>query len=95
MIIQHFTWFLLSKRKTLVLFSFIHCKNVMLYMENLLVNDVKILCENCGGEYTNTDFQNSCSFTNIYTHLTPTSKMEWLKETSTYCGRCTYTLISQ
>ena len=53
-----FTWFFPLKHKSQVLSSFIHFKNTM---ETLLNTSIKILCTDCGSEYTKDGFTSFCS----------------------------------
>jgi hypothetical protein len=57
-----FTWFFPLKYKSQVLESFKHFKSTM---ENILDCKIKILRSDCGGEYSNSEFQSFCSSAGI------------------------------
>jgi hypothetical protein len=60
---SRFTWFFPLKHKSEVLPTFIHFKSTI---ENLLSHKLKIIRTDCGGEYTDTAFQNFCSTNGIF-----------------------------
>jgi hypothetical protein len=53
-----YTWFFPLKNRSQVFLTFVHFKSTI---ENLLNYKIKILKTDCGGEYTDTDFQKYCS----------------------------------
>ena len=58
-----YTWFFPLKNKSQVFPTFVHFKSTI---ENLLNYKIKILIIDCGGEYTDTDFQKYCSSNGIF-----------------------------
>ncbi len=62
-----FTWFFPLRHKSQVLSSFQHFKNTM---ENFLGKSVKVLCTDCGSEYTHNEFRNFCSTNGILHQFT-------------------------
>ena len=60
---SRFTWFFPLKHKSEVLPTFIHFKSTIEY---LLSCKLKIIRTDCGGEYTDTAFQNFCSTNGIF-----------------------------
>jgi transposase InsO family protein len=62
-----FTWFFPLKHKSQVLASFQHFKNTM---ENHLGTSIKTLRTDCGGEYTNKEFCQFCSQSDIIHQFT-------------------------
>jgi hypothetical protein len=58
-----FTWFFPLKHKSQVLSTFIHFKSTI---ENLLNHKLKVLRTDCGGEYTDSAFQDYCSTHGIF-----------------------------